>query len=106
MDLAKRDNLINQLKTQKKEKEQFLTNKRNLLSKQKADNPHLGLVLDGYNDYFSQVDQEQKKQHTALQVLADYMAQIILDPTSTKELIKQAKYDQGVILAELRKFKM
>jgi intergrase/recombinase len=101
MDLAKRDLLINTLKTQKKEKEQFLLHNKTQLSERKHDNRHLSMVLDGYNDYFSLLQQERDKQKTALKGLIEYLTKIILDPTSTAEIIKEAKHDKNVILDEL-----
>ena len=102
MDLAKRDLLINSLKTQKREKEQFLLNNKRQLSERKQDNPHLNMVVEDYNDYFSLLQQEKGKQTAALQVLVEYLTNIIMDPTSTAEMIKQAKHDKNIILGELK----
>ena len=102
MDLAKRDLLINSLKTQKREKEQFLLNNKRQLSERKQDNPHLNMVVEDYNDYFSLLQQENDKQTAALQVLVEYLTNIIMDPTSTLEMIKQAKHDKNIILGELK----
>lgn len=101
MDLAKRDLLINSLKTQKKEKEDFLMHNKRQLINRKNDNPHLNVVLEDYNDYFSLLQQEKEQQKAALQVLLDYLNKIILDPTSISEMIKHAKHDKIIILAKL-----
>ena len=102
MDLAKRDLLINSLKNQKREKEQFLLHNKRQLSERKQDNPHLNMVVEDYNDYFSLLQQENVKQTAALQVLVEYLTNIIMDPTSTLEMIKQAKHDKNIILGELK----
>jgi len=104
MDLAKRDLLLNDLKRQKREKEQFLVNNTTQLNKRKHDNRHLNVVLEGYNDYFSLLKEEKDKQKEALQVLVEYLTKIILDPTSTAELIKQATHDKNIILGELKTY--
>jgi hypothetical protein len=103
MDLAKRDILVENLKTLKKEKEQFLNERSRQLKKQQKDNPHLSSVVADYDAYFAGINSEKKKQSNALQVLVDYLNQIMLDPLATDEMIKQAKYDQQIILAELKK---
>ena len=102
MYLAKRDLLINSLKTQKREKEQFLLHNKRQLSERKQDNPHLNMVVEDYNDYFSLLQQENDKQTAALQVLVEYLTNIIMDPTFTLEMIKQAKNDKNIILGELK----
>ena len=102
MDLAKRDLLINSLKNQKREKEQFLLHNKRQLSERKQDNPHLNMVVEDYNDYFSLLQQENDRQNAALQVLVEYLTNIIIDPTSTLEMIKQAKHDKNIILGELK----
>ena len=102
MDLAKRDLLINTLKTQKREKEQLLLHNKKQLSERKHDNRHLNIVVDDYNDYFSLLDQEKVNQKEALHVLLDYLTTIIIDSNSTPEIIKQAKLDKNIILEELQ----
>jgi len=104
MDLAKRDLLLNDLKRQKREKEQFLVNNTTQLNKRKHDNRHLNVVLEGYNDYFSLLKEEKTKQKEALQVLVEYLTKIILEPASTAELIKQATHDKNIILGELKTY--
>ena len=105
MDLAKRDILLTTLKNQKKAKEQFLHEKNTQLSKRKNENPHLQLVVDEYTTYFSDAQQEQAQQRQALHILLDYLNQLLLDPTSTSDMIKHAKYDKSIILAEVKLIK-
>jgi hypothetical protein len=102
MDLAKRDLLIQKLKTQKNIKEQFLNERSAHLKKPETANPHLKAVAEEYDTYVAGITHEKIKQSSALQILVDYLNQIMLDPTSTSEIIKQAKYDQEVVLSELR----
>ena len=73
MDLAKRDLLINSLKTQKREKEHFLLHNKKQLNERKHHNQHLNIVVDDYNDYFSLLDQEKVNKKEALHVLLDYL---------------------------------
>ena len=102
MNLAKRDLLIQSLKTQKKQKEQFLNERSSHLKTQGKTNPHLKAVAEDYALYVDGINDEKTQQTNALQVLVEYLNQLILDPASTSEIIKQAKYDQGIILGELK----
>jgi len=102
MDLAKRDLLINHLKSQKREKEKFLLHNKKQLSERKHDNPHLKVVVEDYNDYYSLLQKEKERQIQALHVLVDYLTNIITDSTSTTEMLKQAKHDKNIILGELK----
>jgi hypothetical protein len=102
MNLAKRDQLIQSLKTQKKRKEHFLNERSAHLKTQSKTNPHLNAVAEDYALYVASINDEKTQQTNALQVLVEYLNQLILDPNSTSEIIKQAKYDQGIILAELK----
>lgn len=102
MDLAKRDILVNSLKTLKKTKEQFLNERSSQLKKQQNTNPHLNHVVTEYNTYLTGLNSEKQKQQNALQGLVNYLNTIIVDPTSTAELIKYAKYDIKCILAEIK----
>lgn len=102
MDLAKRDLLINHLKSQKREKEKFLLHNKKQLSERKHDNPHLKVVVEDYNDYYSLLQKEKERQIQALQVILDYLTNIITDSTSTTEMLKQAKHDKNIILGELK----
>ena len=102
MDLAKRDILINALKKEKREKIQVLKDNKIQLSKCKNDNRHLNVVVEDYNDYFSLLQQEKDKQKEALQLLLNHLTKIIMDTTTSSDMIKQAKHDKSIILSELK----
>ena len=102
MDLAKRDKQIQVLEDLIREKQQFLVKNYNKLTSIQKDNLYLSDIVKAYTTNFNQQTEERTKQKHALQQLADYIKQILLDPTATEEMIRNAKYDQGVILAELK----
>ena len=103
MDLAKRDKNIQQLQNIIKEKEQFLSDKRKELMKSQKDNPFLKDVVDQYNMYFSNVAQQNQAQYNALKRLADYISELILDPNSDADMIRQCKQDMEMVQNEIKK---
>lgn len=102
VDLAKRDKQIQVLQNVIREKQQFLVKNYKKLTNIQKDNPYLSDIVKAYTTNFNEKTEERMKQKHALQQLADYIKTIILDPTATEEMIRNAKYDQGVILAELK----
>jgi cellobiose-specific phosphotransferase system component IIA len=60
------------------------------------------VVVEDYNDYFSLLQQEKDKQKEALQLLLNHLTKIIMDTTTSSDMIKQAKYDKSMILSELK----
>jgi hypothetical protein len=103
MDLAKRDIIINDLNNVIKQKKSFLREKKDSLRTKSKDNTYLNGVVDEYNKYFNSESNKRDEQTKALQVLFDYITTIILDPTSTEEIIKQCKYDHSMIVKEMNK---
>jgi hypothetical protein len=101
MDLAKRDIDIQYLHNLIKDNDKFLFEKHKSLSKLQKDNPFLKDVVDEYNEYFSGISQQNQAQYNALQTLADYITQLLLEPGVTEEIVRQCKYDMGLIRAEL-----
>ena len=101
MDLAKRDAEIQHLHNLMKESEHFLSEKHKTLIKTQKDNPYLKEVVNNYNMYFSGIAQQNQAQYNALQTLADYITQILLDPTTDAETVKQCKQDMKMVQQEL-----
>ena len=54
-------------------------------------------------DYVNYSELENQQQYKALQLLADYLTEITLDPTSTEEMMRNCKYDRTLISAEIKK---
>uniref|UniRef100_A0A6C0ILK5 Uncharacterized protein n=1 Tax=viral metagenome TaxID=1070528 RepID=A0A6C0ILK5_9ZZZZ len=102
MELAKRDISIQHLQNLIKQKHKNITDKNKTLPQQSKDNVYLREIMGDYNIYFDNINQEKTNQYNALQLLAEYITQIILDPTSTEEMLRQCKYDQSLILSEMK----
>lgn len=101
MDLAKRDKQIQHLQNIIKENEQFLYDRQKELMKLKKHNPFLKDVVDQYNIYFSNIDQQNQAQYNALQSLADYITGLMLDQTSDATMIRHCKEDLKMVKEEL-----
>jgi len=103
MELAKRDKSIQHLQRMIKEKQETLSEKNKTLHKESKGNTYLREIIGEYNTYFDSLKHQEDKQYNALQLLLEYITQITLDPTSTEEMLRECKYDQSLILAELKK---
>ena len=105
MDLAKRDKDIQHLHNIVKEKERFLYDNHKALSQSQKDNPFLKDVVDQYNMYFSELSQQNQAQYKALKTLADYISQLLLDPTTDADMIRQCKEDLEMMQEEINNLK-
>lgn len=103
MELAKRDITIQHLQNLIKNKQQLLYEKNNILHKQSKDNLYLNEIIGDYNAYFDNMNFLQTQQYNALQLLTEYIRQIIMDPASTEDIIRECKYDESLLLAEMKK---
>ena len=100
MDLAKRDMGIQHLQKLIDQRKQNLYETQKNLHEKSKDNIYLREIADDYDKYFMA---ENQKQYNALQLLAEYLTQITLDPTSTEEMLRNCKYDRSLISAEMKK---
>lgn len=100
MDLAKRDIGIQHLQTLISQRKQNLYETQKNLHAKSKDNVYLREIADDYDRYSMTEDQ---KQYNALELLAEYLTQITLDPTSTEEMLRNCKYDRSLITAEMKK---
>jgi len=103
MELAKRDIGIQHLQNLIKQREETLHDTKQNLQKKSKDNIYLREIVEDYNEYSDGIYLENQKQYNALQLLQEYLIEITLDPTSTEEMLRQAKYDRTLILAEMKK---
>ena len=51
--------------------------------------------------YFSELSQQNQAQYKALKTLADYITQLILDPTTDTDMIRQCKEDLEMMQEEI-----
>jgi len=104
MELAKRDKQLKHLHSIIQEKEQFLYDIHKELLKSKKDNPFLNDVVDQYTVYISELTQQNQAQYNALKRLADYISDLIVDPNSDTDMVRQCKQDMKIVQEELGTF--
>jgi hypothetical protein len=100
MDIAKRDIGIQHLQKLIDQRKKNLYESQKQLYEKSKDNAYLKEIADEYSNY-SLVENQQK--YKALGLLAEYLTQITLDPTSTEEMLRNCKYDRSLITAEMKK---
>jgi len=106
MELAIKDKKIQQLQSIIKGNKKILKEKNESIREKSKDNKFLNSIVEEYDVYFEKNNKLKQQQHDALQKLIDYITTIMLDPTSTSEIIKQCKYERSLILDEMKKIKV
>jgi hypothetical protein len=105
LDIAQRDIIINNIQDLIKSKKQLLKKIHHDIKTNKYDNVYLNEIVANYNEYFDNDALQKTKQYNALLVLSDYITQFSLDPSTTADMKNQNKYDQQMVLAEIKKYK-
>jgi hypothetical protein len=102
MGLAERDTALIKIESQIEAKRKMLMEKRKSLEKVSKENELLKLVLKDYNKYYNAIKREKEKQFNAMNLLNDYVGDIIKSGKFTEADIMRAKEDQQLILDELK----
>ena len=100
--LAERDAALIKIESQIEAKRKMLMEKRKSLEKVSKENDLLKLVLKDYNKYYDALKREKEKQFNAMNLLNDYVGDIIKSGKFTDADIMRAKEDQQLILDELK----
>jgi hypothetical protein len=100
MDLSKRDTGIQHLQKLIDQRKKSLYETQKSLNTKSKDNIYLREIA---KDYVNLSALENQQQYKALQLLAEYLTQITLDPTSTEEMLRNCKYDRSIISAEMKR---
>ena len=100
--LAERDAALIKIESQIEAKRKMLMEKRKSLEKVSKENDLLKLVLKDYNKYYDAIKREKEKQFNAMNLLNDYVGDIIKSGKFTDADIMRAKEDQQLILDELK----
>ncbi len=103
MDLAKREIGIQHLQRLINQRKQSLYETQHNLNLKSKDNMYIREIA---KDYVNHLALENKQQYDSLQLLAEYITQITLDPTSTEEMLRNCKYDRALISEEIKKLKL
>ena len=105
LSLADRDDYLEQIEAQIKNKKAFLLDKRKTLLKTEKHNEFLKGVNKDYHKYFHYIVDEKKKQMEAMNTLNAHLDKLIVSGHLAENDIKNSKKDQTTILREMNKIK-
>lgn len=101
MQLAKRDTHLSQIEQEIRNKKGLLIKKKKELDKKTIINEFLGEVSSDYNKYYDYILSEKQKQYNALQLLREYMNDLIKTENLVDDQLRSAKHEQRTILDEI-----
>tara|TARA_Y100000817_G_C16444032_1_gene362064 strand:+ start:169 stop:513 length:345 start_codon:yes stop_codon:yes gene_type:complete len=103
MEIAKADLLCKDklITTERKYNEIF--KKYTTLKKQLKNNHHLKSVVEKYERTIEKYKKEKQAQHTALNVLSEYIDNITAKTKLSEQLLHESKHEQSKILTEMSK---
>lgn len=105
LSLAERDAYLMKIQSEIKHKKSLLINKRKSLEKKETLNDFLTEVKSDYNKYYKYIIKEKQQQYDALNLLKDYMSDLMHTDNMMDEELRIAKHDQKTLLAEISKVK-
>jgi len=103
--LAERDLYLLQIEGEIKNKKKLLVKKKKDLDKKHKLNQYLSGVKDSYSKYYDYIINEKQQQHNALQLLNDYINDLINTEHLLNDQLKIAKHEQKDIINEIDKVK-
>jgi len=101
LDLATRDNYLQKIEDQILAKRQMLLNKQNTLRKLARRNDFLSEVQKDYLTYYNFIVKQKQDQIRSMNIINQYLNDIIISGKFTKEDIHEAKNEQKHILGEI-----
>jgi predicted RND superfamily exporter protein len=102
-DLAKRDSKLLRIKEEIKKRDQFLLKKTAELEEKCKSNEYLEHVKNDYVSYSNEVKHEKQKQLGALNVINQYLDNLIKTNQLTGEQLRTAKHELNDVLKEINK---
>ncbi len=103
--VADRDLYLLQIKEELENKKKLLLGKKKEMEKKEKINQYLGNVKNDYNKYYEYILNEKQQQFNALNLLKDYMGDLIQTEKLLDSQLRTAKHDQQDILKEISKIK-
>jgi hypothetical protein len=100
-ELAKRDTYLSQIEQEIRNKKGLLIKKKRELDNKSKINEFLGEVSNDYSKYYDYILSEKQKQHGALQLLNEYMNDLIKTENLVDDQLRSAKHEQRTILDEI-----
>lgn len=101
MTLADRDLYLMQIEAQIAAKRKLLLEKQKVLKKESKQNEFLDIVRTDYKKYYQHIIKEKQDQTRAMNILKQYIDDIIVSGKLTDEDILNAKKEQRGILTEI-----
>ncbi len=103
--LANKDLALAKIKQQIQDKKKYLMQKRKSLDKKKKVNNFLEGVKNDYQSYYDFIVKEKQQQYEAMNIIKEYLDNLMKAEDMTDKEVKKAKYDQKEILSEIEKIK-
>ena len=104
-DLGQRDNYLSQIEQQIKNKRTFLLSKRDKLKHLSRENEFLVNVRNDYQNYHDIILKQKKDQVASMELLNQYINDIMVSGKLTEQDIKNQKQERDMILREMDKIK-
>ncbi len=105
MTLAKRDLYLVRIEDEMSKKKQFLINKYNMLGEMEEENEYLRVVRNDYSHYYDYIKKEKQDQIDAMNLLRDYIDNLIVDGKLTDADLENVQEEQHKILGEIDSIK-
>ena len=105
LDLATRDQYLVKIQEQIVAKRQMLLNKQKSLKQTMKQNDFLRVVHEDYSKYYDYIVKQKEAQIYSMDMIKQYLNDIIVSGNLTKEDIEKAKLDQKNILREINHVK-
>jgi hypothetical protein len=105
INLADRDNYLTQIENQIQAKRNLLLEKRNTLEKTIQQNQFLEGVKNDYQKYHSYIINQHQEQMRAMDILNQYLNDIIVSGKMTEKDIHNTRDEQNEIIKEMDKIK-
>jgi|LakMenEpi03Aug12_release.lakeMendotaPanAssembly.Ray.scaffolds.fasta_scaffold1773146_1 hypothetical protein len=103
--LAQRDLKLIQIYEEIKNKKDLILKKKKDLSKKKNVNAYLEIVNADYENYYNYILEQKKKELDAMNILNEYIDDLVNTDKLVDTQLKTAKRDQREILNEISKIK-
>ena len=103
--LAERDLHLLQIESEIKNKKNLLVKKKKDLDKKYKLNEYLDGVKNDYSKYYDYILNEKQQQYNALNLLKEYISDLIKTEHMVDEQLRTAKYDQKEIVQEIDRVK-
>jgi hypothetical protein len=105
MNIAQRDLQLLQIEEEIKYKKSFIIKKKKDLAKKIKVNVFLEEVNKDYDKYYQHIIQEKQNQYSALNLLKEYIDDLMLTENMVDDQLITAKHDQKHIIGEIYKVK-